>query len=399
MIIVLTSLIILSVIYRLSIKYINYKERSKVMKSCAENMKRHIKIDFIEWIYFILLSILFFYFNWISLIEDFIKVNITVESNILLSYLFLLSIFLIDSIVDIIYHWYPSVKIYWYSHLSFIKEQINYSFLIDVFLWSINVFFILLMYYVFWVQSLLISWVIVIFISIIWSYLYSTRFLHLYYNPKEIKNGWLKDKITKLAKDLRFPIENIFIIRDKYDDWTSHCIWIWRHTKILLSQNSIRKLNKNEILSILAHEIGHYKNNDSLKNIVIFFVFTQITLLITYFILKFSIFNINSIHIWLLIAIILAIPIHWVINIFENYISRKNEIAADLFSCKNTNIKSVISGLHKSAFISPKDPYPHPLYEFLTYSHPSLLRRIRLIWTLTWHNKNDKFKDIISSCE
>jgi STE24 endopeptidase len=139
-------------------------------------------------------------------------------------------------------------------------------------------------------------------------------------------------------------------------------------------------------VSILAHEIGHYKK----KHILIHLLISIITSGIMFFILSFFLNNSGlftafkmehtSIYASLFFFGFLYAPIEMIISIFSNILSRKNEYQADEYSVKTyKKPKAMILALKKLSVDNLSNLTPHPFKVFLSYSHPPVLERIKSI--------------------
>jgi STE24 endopeptidase len=152
--------------------------------------------------------------------------------------------------------------------------------------------------------------------------------------------------------------------------------------RIVLYDTLINDLSTNEIVAVLAHEIGHYKKKHTLYSIAISIIQTGITL----YILSLFINNLSlsqtlgvekvSFHIGIIAFGLLYSPISTIVGLLMNIFSRKNEFEADNYAAKHYKGKYLIDGLKKLSVKNLSNLNPHPLYVFFNYSHPPLLKRI-----------------------
>jgi STE24 endopeptidase len=159
--------------------------------------------------------------------------------------------------------------------------------------------------------------------------------------------------------------------------------------KIILFDTLIDELKQNEIVSVLAHEIGHYKKKHTMANLVLSVVQTGITLYIL------SLFIDNpvlsralgasqpSFHIGLIAFGLLYSPISTVLGIGMNQLSRKFEYKADEFASAYGLGNHLIEALKKLSVKNLSNLTPHPVYVFVNYSHPPLLKRLRYLKSLS----------------
>jgi STE24 endopeptidase len=143
----------------------------------------------------------------------------------------------------------------------------------------------------------------------------------------------------------------------------------------------INDLENDEIVAVLAHEIGHYKK----KHIIYNLFFSILSTGLTFYILSLLVGNETlsqalgvetaSFHIALIAIGILYVPISEITSLLMNALSRKFEYQADDYAKTNFNANALISALKKLSKNSLSNLTPHPLYVKIHYSHPTLLQR------------------------
>ena len=145
-------------------------------------------------------------------------------------------------------------------------------------------------------------------------------------------------------------------------------------------------MDDDEILSIIAHEVGHYKLKHIYSGILLSTLQSGIMLyILSIFInntLLFNVFQMENLSVYasLVFFTMLYAPISLVIGIFFTFISRKNEFSADAYSVKTAKMPdSLISGLKKLSKENLSNLTPHWLNVFLNYTHPPVLTRILAI--------------------
>ncbi|MDR0915335.1 MAG: M48 family metallopeptidase [Endomicrobium sp.] len=203
-----------------------------------------------------------------------------------------------------------------------------------------------------------------------------------------IKDGQIKESIKKYIDKEHIEMKGIFIIDGSKRSTKTNAFLtgFGKFRRIVLLDTLLKKHTVDEIISILAHEIGHYKLNHILKNIFTSFVITGMILFLASFLImkpwiyKAFLMNKQYIYAGLIFISILYEPISVVIEIIENYLSRKYEYQADLYSihtCHNT--ASMIQALKKLSVDNLTNLSPHKLKVFLNYSHPPIMERISAI--------------------
>jgi len=156
--------------------------------------------------------------------------------------------------------------------------------------------------------------------------------------------------------------------------------------RIVLYDTLIEKHSVRELVSILAHEMGHYKKKHILKSVVISVLTTGLMFYILSMFINnpdlFAAFKMEhtSIYASLLFFGFLYSPIQMVLSLFGNMLSRKHEYEADEYSVKTyRDPGSMIVALKKLSVDNLSNLTPHPLKVLLSYSHPPILKRIQAI--------------------
>lgn len=231
-------------------------------------------------------------------------------------------------------------------------------------------------------------WVAITAISLLLSYIAPTWIMPLFNKFSPLEDGELRTKIFELAKKVDFPLNNVFIIDGSKRSAKSNAFFtgFGKNKRIALYDTLIENHSNDELLSILAHEIGHYKKKHVLQGMIIGVLHTGMLL----FLLSIFIYNpelhkaffMDKIHIYtgLIFFSMLYSPIETILSILMNLLSRKNEYEADNFAVvKRSNKEDMISALKKLSVDNLSNLTPHPFYVFMNYSHPTALERIKAI--------------------
>jgi STE24 endopeptidase len=216
--------------------------------------------------------------------------------------------------------------------------------------------------------------------------MHTSALLFIKANNKQTKleEGELKTAIENFSNKVGFKLDNIYVIDGSKRSTKANAYFtgLGKKKRIVLYDTLINDLSTNEIVAVLAHEIGHYKKKHTLISLIASIL--QIGLML--YILSLFIGNpelskalgVNkpSFHIGLIAFGILFSPISTIIGLVMNIVSRKNEYQADNFAKENYGGKYLISALKKLSKNSLSNLTPHPAYVFFHYSHPTLLQRI-----------------------
>ena len=232
----------------------------------------------------------------------------------------------------------------------------------------------------------------------VWCFFFAYSIFIIYISPYVIEplfnkftpidNKTLEDGINNLMQKVGIKVSSIFKMdaskRTRHTN--AYFTGIGRVKRIVLYDTLIEKMNEDEALAVLAHEVGHWKKRHIIKFIIVSevialiasyigFKMLQSELLINLFNIKESSFFAKAILLGFL-GSIAAFPF----TPLFNYFSRKYEIEADRFACELTGEKEgMINALVKLSKDNLSNLHPHPLYAAFYYSHPPVLKRIRII--------------------
>ncbi|MCD4793827.1 MAG: M48 family metallopeptidase [Bacteroidales bacterium] len=233
----------------------------------------------------------------------------------------------------------------------------------------------------FWIYA----WIALTAFSVFMAMFYSSIIVPLFNKQTPLEEGELRDAIKNFSKKAGFKLTNIYVIDGSKRSTKANAYFsgLGPKKRIVLYDTLINDLSADEIVAVLAHEIGHYKKKHSLKGIIFSVIQSGIMLYI------FSIFVNNielskamgsqsiSFQLGLIAFGILYSPISTIIGLFMNVISRKHEYQADKFAKDHGQANGLVSGLKKLSEKNLSNLTPHPYYVFFNYSHPTLYQRIK----------------------
>jgi STE24 endopeptidase len=235
----------------------------------------------------------------------------------------------------------------------------------------------------FWIWFSIIASMFVLLVNMF----YTSIFLPLFNKLTPLPEGELKDAINAFSAKVNFPLDNIFVMDGSKRSNKANAFFsgIGKKKKIVLYDTLINNHTTDELVAVLAHEVGHFKK----KHIIWGLVLSVLQIVFTLFVLSLMIFNENvslalggsqlAIHLNLLAFGILFSPISGLTGLFMSMYSRKNEFEADAYAKENFNGLALTNALKKLSVDNLSDLYPHPLYVFFHYSHPPLLKRLERI--------------------
>lgn len=235
----------------------------------------------------------------------------------------------------------------------------------------------------FWVWFGVIASAFVLFMNMF----YTSLILPLFNKLSPLDDGELKTAIQQFAQKVNFPLDNIFVMDGSKRSKKANAFFsgIGKKKKIVLYDTLIENHTTDELVAVLAHEVGHFKK----KHIVWSYVISVAQIFFMLFILSLMIYNSSlsfalggkqqAIHLNLLTFGILFSPISGVTGLFLSLLSRKNEFEADAYAKENFSASSLATALKKLSVDSLSNLFPHPVYVFFHYSHPPLLERLRAL--------------------
>ena len=231
----------------------------------------------------------------------------------------------------------------------------------------------------FWLYAWGIIAVFVFFINMF----YARLIVPLFNKQTPLCDGSLKTKIQDYAQKVGFKLDKIVVIDGSKRSTKANAYFsgFGSEKRVTLFDTLIKDLEEEEIVAVLAHEVGHYKRKHILFNLIISilimgFTFWLLSLFIGNPILSKAL-NVASpsFHIGLIAFGILYSPISELTGLIMNFISRIFEYQADNYAKETFDAAPLISGLKKLNKNSLSNLTPHPAYVFVYYSHPTLLQR------------------------
>jgi len=231
------------------------------------------------------------------------------------------------------------------------------------------------------------AWLVVTGFSLFMTMFYSQIIVPLFNKQTPLGEGELRTEIEKFALKSGFKLDNIFVIDGSKRSTKANAYFsgLGSKKRIVLYDTLMDKMTVEEIVAVLAHEVGHYKHKHTLINFLISLPYTLVLFFAFGFILQSDVFaqalgaNEASFHLNALAFSILYSPISLVLDTAMHVLSRKFEYQADAFAAKYGYGSQLESGLKKLTATSLGNLMPHPLYVFFHYSHPTLFQRITAI--------------------
>ncbi|RXJ50665.1 M48 family metallopeptidase [Gelidibacter gilvus] len=231
----------------------------------------------------------------------------------------------------------------------------------------------------------LYAWALVAVFSIFTNMFYARLIVPIFNKQTPLEAGDLRDKISAYANSVGFNLDKIFIIDGSKRSTKANAYFsgFGSEKRVTLYDTLVNDLEDEEIVAVLAHEVGHYKKKHIIFNLIASLLLTGLTL----FILSIFISNpllsnalgvdIPSFHVGLIAFGLLYSPISELTGFVMNHFSRKFEYQADDYAKNTYKSEPLVSSLKKLSKNSLSNLTPHPAYVWVHYSHPTLLERVR----------------------
>ena len=366
-----------------------FYNKEKYQKS-LDYQKDQTRFSFITAAFSFLLSLGMLVFGGFGWLDSVLRPFFT--SEITLALVFFGTIMIASDILTIPFQWYGTFVIeekYGFNKTTvktFITDKVKgylLGALIGGALLSVLIYLINSIGPNFWIWFALLSAAFTLFMSMF----YTSLILPLFNKLTPLADGELKTAIETFAKKVNFPLDNVFVMDGSKRSAKANAFFsgIGKKKKIVLYDTLINNHTTEELVAVLAHEVGHFKK----KHIIWSYLISIVQIFFLLFILSKMVFNENlsialggsqqAIHLNLIAFTILFSPISAVTGLFMSMLSRKNEFEADSYAKETFDGNALSNALKKLSVDSLSNLYPHPVYVFFHYSHPPLLQRLNAL--------------------
>ncbi|MDB2684393.1 M48 family metallopeptidase [Flavobacteriaceae bacterium] len=361
---------------------INEYQQSQSYKKTNHNFSK------ITSLFSLITTLLFFFFNGFSIVDEIAR---GLSNNIIIITLIFFGIIIIGSdIISIPFSLYKTFVIE--EKFGFNKSTKKLFFLdkIKGLLMTIilggSILSIITWFYkftgnYFWIYT----WLLITTFSVFLNMFYSKLIVPLFNKQTILEEGDLKNQIVKYVNSVGFKANNIYVLNGSKRSTKANAYFsgFGNQKRITLYDTLINDLENDEIVAVLAHEVGHYKRKHILYNLTSSIILTGFALFVLSLFIKTPVLSLAlgvthpSFHIGLITFSILYSPVSQILGIFMNYMSRKFEYQADNYAKNTFSASPLISSLKKLSKNSLSNLTPHYLYVFFHFSHPTLLDRIK----------------------
>lgn len=362
-------------------------DKEKYQKS-QDYKKTLYKFGKISKAYSLTILLLFFFLDGFLLVDNFARSLF--ESELLISLSFFGIIFFGSDILNLPFSLYSIFIIE--EKFGFNKTTFRIYFFDKIKSWFITILFGggILSFIIFQFETVgkdfwIVAWVFITTISVLINGFYAQIIVPLFNKQTKLEEGNLKNDIEKYSKKVGFDLSNIFVIDGSKRSTKANAYFsgFGKQKRVTLYDTLLNKLNDNQIIAVIAHEIGHYKKNHIIFNLIFSTIQTGLMLYILSLLIYMPIFSealgiqSHSFHIGLITFSILYTPISEIFSLIFNVFSRKFEYQADHYAKETFNSKHLIEALKVLSKDSLSNLTPHPKYVWWHYSHPTLAQRIK----------------------
>jgi STE24 endopeptidase len=233
----------------------------------------------------------------------------------------------------------------------------------------------------FWIYA----WLTLTGFSLFFTLFYSSLIVPLFNRQTRLEDGELKDAIEAFAAGVDFPLRDIFVLDGLKRSTKANAYFtgLGAKKRIVLFDTLIEDLTPQEVVAVLAHEIGHFKRKHTLQALVLSIIQSGIIFFLLSLFLEYAVFSralgVDEavFHVGLVAFALLYRPVSLLSGVLMHMWSRRNEYAADSFAVRQHGAEDLISALKKLSVKHLSNLTPHPAYVFFHYSHPPLYQRIR----------------------
>jgi len=312
------------------------------------------------------------------------------ENPILMALMFMGILYIITSIIDVPINYYSTFVI---EEKFGFNRSTRKTFFLDLLkglglnivlmgsLISAIVFLYGLMPEYFWIAA----WAVLMSVMLFFQLFYSDIIVPLFNKQTPLEEGELRTAIETFAKKVNFGIKDIYVMDSSKRSTHANAYFtgFGFRKRIVLYDTLIQQLSTEEIVGVLAHEIGHNKHHHTVKGLLVH----ACTTLMMLFVFSLVIDNAEiaqaagcseaSFHINIMVFSMLYSPVDIILSMLLNISSRHHEWQADEFARVNGLGKAVSDGLKHMSAHSLANLTPHPAVVFMEYSHPTLLERVK----------------------
>ena len=327
------------------------------------------------------------YFFGFGLLSD--LANSFSDSVILQSSAFFMILYLFNFVIGIPFSYYSTFEIeekYGFNKTdikTFILDKLKGLIITSVFILGLTSLAVLIIDFFstgFWLWL----WLGLSILMILLNMFYADLIVPIFNKLTPLENVELRVKIEAYSKKVGYSLKNIFVIDGSKRSSKANAFFsgLGPRKTIALYDTLIQKHSDEELVSVLAHEVGHFKKKHILLSMILTIFQLGIMCYLFELCMSFDLIanalgsSTMNFHIGIIAFSFLYSPVGLIIGVLMNILSRKNEFEADNYAKETYDGNSLSLALKKLSVDSLSNLYPHPFYVFIHYSHPPLIQRL-----------------------
>lgn len=236
--------------------------------------------------------------------------------------------------------------------------------------------------------AFLYAWIAATVLLLVLQFIAPVWLMPLFIRFTPLPQGELRERIMNYARSVAFPLENLFVVDGSRRSTKANAFFtgFGRHRRIGLYDTLMQRCSPEELIAIVAHEVGHYKKGHVTRGMLIGIAQLGFMLFLFGELMQFpplyAAFGVSqpSVYVGLVLCALMYEPISLVLSLLLQARSRRNEYEADRFAVETTGLaEALVSGLKRLAGDSLSNLSPHPSYVFVHHTHPPLRERVLAI--------------------
>lgn len=329
-------------------------------------------------------------YGWFAALDRWVREQFSNQIVISLGFIGLLG--LISGILNIPFQLYSTFKIeakYGFNKTTvktFFSDALK-GFLLSVLIGGTILTAVLWFYQKLGTNFWIFAWALVAIFSLLMFMFGTTLILPLFNKLQPVESGELRSEIEKYCASQGYSLGRLFVMDGSKRSTKANAFFsgLGKSKTIVLFDTLIEKLTVEEVVAVLAHEIGHYRLKHTKQMFIASTLQTAAIFALLGWSLQFDSFasalgaSAISFHISALVFFILLTPANIVLGLANNSLSRRNEFGADAFAKQTYKVAPMKSALRKISTASLSNLTPHPLYVAFNYTHPPLVSRLKAL--------------------
>ncbi len=231
------------------------------------------------------------------------------------------------------------------------------------------------------------AWIVMGCFMLIMATFYTSFILPIFNKLEALEEGELKRAIQAYCDKIGYDLKHIYVMNGSKRSSKANAFFsgMGKRKTIVLYDTLIEQHTTEELVAVLAHEVGHYKLKHTQKGMISgllqmgFMLFILSQFITDPELSKAMGAETASFHMGILAFTIIYSPISNLFGIYGNVLSRKHEFEADAFASKTYDSNSLSQALKKLSSKNLGNLHPHPWFVFVNYSHPPILERLEAI--------------------